>query len=155
MGRGIKKGTELPKIPLIKRFNEKYKIMPNNCWHWTAHLGHFGYGKIYNDKKASYAHRVSWELHNGEIPEGMSVLHKCDNPQCVNPDHLFLGKQGDNVSDMLNKGRGIANRQRNYTHCKNGHPLFGYNLRPSLKEGRVCRICANERNRLYRIKKGN
>jgi len=66
----------------------------------------YGYGQI-RDEQGSYAtaHRISWRLHNGDIPAGMCVLHKCDNPRCVRPEHLFLGTQADNIADKVRKGR--------------------------------------------------
>jgi predicted DNA-binding protein (UPF0251 family) len=67
-----------------------------------------------------YAHRVSWGLHNGPIPEGMWVLHRCDNPSCVNPTHLFLGTQADNVADMISKGRQATPEQTAHIGEKNG-----------------------------------
>lgn len=76
------------------------------CWIWTGACRPTGYG---NFKIASWqtrsAHRVSWELHNGPIPDGMCVLHHCDVPACVRPDHLFLGTNKDNTQDMMCKGR--------------------------------------------------
>lgn len=76
------------------------------CWLWTkAVCKSRGYGRITIDKISKSAHRVSWELTYGPIPHGMSVLHKCDNRICVNPDHLFLGTQKDNMIDMVSKGR--------------------------------------------------
>jgi hypothetical protein len=72
------------------------------CWLWTASLFVGGYGRF----GAQRAHRVSWELHHGEVPEGLFVLHRCDNPRCVNPGHLFLGTQTDNMRDMWAKRRG-------------------------------------------------
>lgn len=64
-----------------------------------------GYGHLYVDGKLKLAHRVSWELAKGEIPEGLFVLHKCDNPPCINPEHLFAGTHEDNMKDMDAKGR--------------------------------------------------
>lgn len=77
------------------------------CWLWTANKNNQGYGLIYSleaDRKL-LAHRVSWELANGPIPEGMCVLHQCDVPLCVNPSHLFLGTLAENMIDKERKGR--------------------------------------------------
>ena len=81
---------------------------PDECWEWIPKARHkFGYGifmdRPYGTKKA---HRVAWELTNGEIPNGLMVLHTCDNPPCCNPNHLFLGTAQDNSLDMMSKGRG-------------------------------------------------
>lgn len=73
----------------------------NGCWAWTAWTNNHGYGTLGDE----YAHRISWRLHFGEIPDGMRVLHRCDNPPCVRPDHLFLGTPKDNNADMSAKGR--------------------------------------------------
>lgn len=147
------------KQDLQKRFSEKYKVDESTgCWVWNACKDTKGYGLFQMGQrptgsyKASAAHRVSWQIHKGEIPKGMNVLHKCDNPPCVNPDHLFLGTQQDNTNDMIKKGRGIANRRLEITHCKKGHPLYGDNIRKSMKNGRVCRICAIERQNKYEQK---
>lgn len=71
------------------------------CWVWTGPKNRDGYGCVSGNR----AHRYSWELINGKIPKGLSVLHRCDNPPCVNPKHLWLGTQTDNVMDMVAKGR--------------------------------------------------
>jgi HNH endonuclease len=94
---------------LRERFEAKWTPEPySGCWLWTRSCDTYGYGQIRlgraTDGKAN-AHRVSWALHKGEIPKGMCVLHKCDTPGCVNPDHLFLGSYGDNTQDMMRKKR--------------------------------------------------
>lgn len=75
------------------------------CWLWTASKNRRGYGKFVVRKKSCPAHRYSWILHIGNIPLGLCVLHRCDNPSCVNPDHLFIGTDVDNIADRDSKGR--------------------------------------------------
>lgn len=78
---------------------------PDECWLWTGGTKR-GYGALrLSDQTVEYAHRLSWMLNNGPIPKGMDVLHRCDTPRCVNPQHMFLGTQQDNVKDMDQKGR--------------------------------------------------
>jgi len=85
------------------------KLGENDCWEWLASCHPYGYGQIEigtgGYKRPYLAHRISWIIHNGEIPVGLCILHKCDNPSCVNPVHLFLGTKADNTHDMINKGR--------------------------------------------------
>ncbi len=96
-------------MTLEKRFDEKFvAIGSDSCWLWTAGIDRAGYGRIGRGKRSEgyeLAHRVSWKIHNGKIPIGLCVLHRCDVPGCVNPDHLFLGTRADNVDDMVAKGR--------------------------------------------------
>jgi hypothetical protein len=75
------------------------------CWVWQGNIDDDGYGRFGSKGTVKQAHRVSWEIINGPIPEDVCVLHKCDNPPCVRPDHLFLGDRGDNAKDMASKGR--------------------------------------------------
>jgi hypothetical protein len=85
------------------------KILLNaetGCWEWTAYKLRTGYGTIIIDGIVHRAHRVSYEVHCGEIPDGLYVCHRCDNPSCINPEHLFLGTQSDNMEDMHSKDRG-------------------------------------------------
>lgn len=91
---------------LEQRFWKKVE-KGSECWLWTGGIKskEHPYGKMFVGKKYQRAHRISWELHNGSIPEGMHVLHKCDNPRCVRPDHLFLGNHAQNMEDMISKGR--------------------------------------------------
>ena len=74
------------------------------CWSWNKATC-YGYGKLAYGRRQYRAHRVSWEVHKGQIPDGMSVLHRCDNPSCCNPAHLFLGTHDDNMADKVTKNR--------------------------------------------------
>ena len=91
----------------MERFWSKVK-KGDRCWEWTAALTSDGYGRFWLDAKTLGAHRISWEIANGAIPKGFCVCHRCDNPRCVRPDHLFLGTNADNLRDMRQKGRNSA-----------------------------------------------
>jgi hypothetical protein len=98
-------------MTLMDKFEARYiPVTESGCWLWIGRTGHFGYGIMplgARGKRAS-AHRVSWELFRGQIPPGMNVCHHCDVPCCVNPLHLFLGTQKDNLQDCGRKGRTAA-----------------------------------------------
>lgn len=93
--------------PLADRFWEKVDVRsPSECWEWTASRGQPGYGRISKDRNTMLdAHRVSYELNVGAIPEGKRVLHSCHNRGCVNPNHLRVGTAKDNSQDMVKAGR--------------------------------------------------
>ena len=89
----------------LKELFEKNVIKKDNCWDWNLFKDRDGYGKVTFNKKRISIHRASWIIHNGSIPEGLLVLHHCDNPSCSRPDHLFLGTTMDNKQDCISKRR--------------------------------------------------
>lgn len=84
---------------------DRMVTMPSGCIEWTGNINKNGYGRYCYKRKIELAHRAAWRLLRGDIPESMCVLHRCDNPPCVNPDHLFIGDRGINARDMASKGR--------------------------------------------------
>jgi len=99
------------KKSIIDRFWKKVAIIPfHECWEWTGFKRDTGYGHINIDGFMMRAHRFSWTINYGPIPEGLLVCHKCDNPGCVRPDHLFLGTIQDNMTDKKIKKRGWKKR---------------------------------------------
>ena len=134
----------------ILRFERKYTPEPNTgCWLWTAGTCRFGYGRFHYVKRDIESHRMSWHFYRGPIPDGLCVLHKCDTPACVNPDHLFLGTRADNNIDCTNKKR---QPRQNITHCKNGHLFSGYNVVVTSANKRACRLCSAARTRAHYAK---
>ena len=102
-----------PRKSLATRVWPKVDCSGDGCWLWTGAIDHKGYGRIGMGAPSRFvmrAHRATWELTFGPIPEGLCVLHKCDNPPCVRPSHLFLGTISDNSQDMAAKGRSAIQR---------------------------------------------
>lgn len=92
--------------PALDRLLSRITKTAAGCWEWTGRRFRDGYGEFnFGDGRRSVAHRAAWELLRGPIPDGLYVCHRCDNPPCVNPDHLFLGTAKDNERDKESKGR--------------------------------------------------
>lgn len=104
------------KLRFLGTYEERFwkhvdKNQENGCWNWTG-TRRRGYGQIWRNKETIKAHRFSWVLHNGKIPEDKPfVLHRCDNPSCVNPNHLWVGTHQDNMNDKVNKNRQIKGEE--------------------------------------------
>lgn len=136
-----------------ERFWSRVEKGPD-CWVWTGPRGQRGYGQINVGGRTLRVHRVSWAMHHGD-PGELFVCHKCDNPPCVRPDHLFIGTHTDNMRDKISKGRGRGTDHMKYrTHCPKGHGYTPENTytqtRPWGGIARFCRECHKVRSRAYR-----
>ena len=98
---GVQKQQSMPE----RFWNKTQQVTESGCVIWMGYATKNGYGQVGVGGKVLRAHRVAWELTNGSIPEGSDVLHKCDTPSCVNPEHLMLGSQSKNMADMVSKNR--------------------------------------------------
>mgnify|MGYP002136427592 CR=1 FL=1 len=117
----------------------------DGCWEWAGTKLPSGYGQLEraDGGKRMYAHRFSYLIHYGDFDRSLYVLHRCDNPSCVKPDHLFLGTARDNLLDASSKGRHYNTKK---THCPYGHEYSVDN--PWIHQGsRRCRECHNNRPR--------
>lgn len=95
--------------PFESAYGDRYQPVPwSGCWIWTGSQHGQGYGLVRINKKTIKAHRISYEMHTGLSAKGKVVRHKCDVPECVNPDHLEIGTQGDNVRDMMDRDRNVC-----------------------------------------------
>lgn len=134
-----------PVRDVSERFWEKV-TRGEGCWTWTAGRQGNGYGLFQTSRggirKSVGAHRAAWTLTNGPIPDGLWVLHKCDNRVCVRPDHLFLGDRRDNTLDAASKGRISTIGKSNMTHCNKGHAFTPDNTYVYKSGHRRCRECA-------------
>lgn len=127
-----------------KQFSKAYielnsqSVTETGCWLWTGELkGGYGVFKVRmgdGKRKMYYAHRVSYEVHKGNIPDGLCALHTCDVPSCVRPEHLYAGTKKQNGEDMARRGREV----KKHPFCGKGHPMVGDNL---LGARGICKAC--------------
>lgn len=146
--------TEIRSISVPAKYSEEKRLemfwsrvdKSKYCWEWTGSRNNKSpYGAVRWNGPIRFTHVVSWELHFGPIPEGLKVLHKCDNPPCTRPDHLFLGTQQENVLDAVRKGRWPARGGR--------HPkatcYLGHLMRRDCSNHSYCPDCTRARARKY------
>lgn len=146
--------------PVADRFWPKVNVRgPDDCWEWAAYRDPNGYGRfsIGPMSKVALAHRVAYQLDKGEVGDNTVICHRCDNPPCVNPAHLFAGSQTDNMQDCAEKGR--TTRLTGALCSKGLHEMTEANALPrSGHKGRECRACrykySRERARRLRDEAG-
>ncbi len=123
---------ERAKEKLLSNIEIVEGLLETPCWIWAGRRNIDGYGIIHVGNGKGATHRVSWELHNGPIPDNLCILHKCDNPPCINPDHLWIGTHRDNIEDCIAKGRRGT--------CANGGQKGENNPSAKLNEEQVAQI---------------
>lgn len=146
-------------IDPIQRFFSKIsnEQHPDGCWIWEDSLNPGGYGKLKVDGKMVSAHRYSYILHSGLIPDGICVLHKCDRPCCVNPDHLFLGTHQENMDDKIKKGRSNSVKGELGNSILAENQVLDIKRRLKNKESapNIGRLHGVSKHTIYAIKYGN
>lgn len=131
----------------METLRDRIRIV-NGCWEWQRARNKAGYGNVVHNGRTWLSHRLPYMFATGQNPGELLVCHRCDNPPCINPDHLYLGTYKDNASDMHNRGR---NWQAVIENCPRSHPLADFNLVPShLKRGgRSCWACHKANSLAY------
>ena len=129
----------------VERMYSHVTVAASGCHEWNGYRTYQGYGKTSLGSKAIRAHRLSWILQVGPIPDGLLVLHKCNNPSCVNIEHLYVGTKRDNAFDCVKAGTHFS-MGRGQTHCKRGHEFTPENTRMEGSKRR-CMACAKKLRR--------
>lgn len=127
--------------------SENFTVTESGCWEWSRATTR-GYGVLRHNGRVVRAHRLAVEIATGvSLTRTEVVMHKCDNPPCINPDHLSVANQAANLKDMRLKGRdqGFARSQRSQTHCRHGHEFTEGNTY-RWRGGRRCATCRSIRN---------
>ena len=122
----------------------------DSCWPWKGALHRFGYGMIQRGKRSDTAHRVAWEVTHGAPESGKYICHRCDNPPCCNPNHLFIGDPVDNMMDMVNKGRHWSKGKTlgEWFRAKLRVPKTTYNRTPEQRRDIASKAWATRRQKL-------
>ena len=148
----IRTGNPIPRRdwPIEDRILDiGWTVTESGCWEWNGTIAVNGYGVITSGKhglRDAHMHRLSFEIFNGPIPAGAIVRHTCDNPPCMNPDHLLTGTQDDNMQDMVERRR---HWRHGMTQCKRGHDLTKSDSFVVLGGNRKCRECRKLAVRKY------
>jgi HNH endonuclease len=132
---------KLPSLTVKERIDKFAMPIPESgCWIWTGSISPEGYARLHMNGKPKYAHRVAYEAYVGIIPERLDLDHLCRVRCCVNPAHLEPVTRSENLK-RGNTGEYLKHKKAQLTHCPQGHPYEGDNLRLTTKGHRVCKIC--------------
>ena len=158
----VEKGTKgFVKIDARARFEEKVDRSGGEdaCWPWLGTTDGRGRGQFWLDGRHQRAPRIAWSIfHAQQFPLDRLACHSCDNPNCVNPSHIFVGTMSDNIVDAVTKGRHKSNAhasgwQKHKTQCKRGHPFTPWNTYTNSHGNRGCRACQRMHDANYRARK--